>query len=129
MMRPMEPRALYHALLAWLVPGLGHLAQRRYAMAAYFGGLVLLVYGLGLWLGEGASVSGVRFPIHLYGQYGAGLPAFLGSILGEMPTGRTIDRLELGLVFTTVAGILNVIVVVDAYEWTRRRSLQRKSAS
>ncbi len=116
----MFARALYQTLLAWLVPGLGHVLQRRYAMAAYFGGLVLGIYVLGVWLGEGASVSAHRYPYHLYGQYGAGLPAYLASLLGERPVGETVDRLELGVVFTTVAGILNVIVMVDAYEWTRR---------
>jgi hypothetical protein len=38
-----------------------------------------------------------------------------------MPQGRTIDRLELGVVFATVAGILNVIALVDAYELARAR--------
>ena len=112
-----------------MLPGLGHLAQRRYAKAAYFGGLVLGTFALGVWLGQGASVSSSRFPWHVYGQYGAALPAFLASLLGDLPTGRTIDRLELGLVFTTVAGIMNMIVVVDAYESTRRAGLARgKSA-
>lgn len=115
----MTARALYQTLLAWLLPGLGHLVQGRYAKAAYFGALVLGMYGLGVWLGEGASVSAARFPYHVYGQYGAGLPAFVASLLGAEPTGRTIDRLELGLVFTTVAGIMNVIVMIDVYEWRR----------
>ena len=120
----MIARALYQTLLAWLVPGLGHVAQRRYAHAAYFGGLVLGAFALGVWLSEGSAVSTVRYPYHVYGQYGAGLPAYLASLLGETPTGRTIDRAELGLVFTTVAGILNVVVMVDAYEHTRRKSLE-----
>ena len=42
------------------------------------------------------------------------------TVWGVVPTGRTIDTLELGVVFTTVAGIMNVIVVVDAYETARR---------
>ncbi|RKY21151.1 MAG: hypothetical protein DRQ55_05405 [Planctomycetota bacterium] len=116
----MDVRALYQTLLAWLLPGLGHLAQKRYAKACYFGGLVLGCYALGVWLGEGASVSAARYPYHVYGQYGAGLPAFLASLLGAEPTGRSIDRLELGVVFTTVAGILNLVVMIDAYEWRRR---------
>ncbi len=120
----MIARALYQTLLAWLVPGLGHVAQGRYAKAAYMGGLVLLTFGLGVWLGEGASVSSSRFPFHVYGQYWAGLPAYLASLLGAEPVGHTVDRLELGLVFTTVAGILNLVVMVDVYEYTRRRGLE-----
>jgi len=122
MMVAMLAHALYQTLLAWLLPGLGHVAQGRYNKALYFALLVLGAYGTGVWLSEGAAVSAVRFPFHAYGQYLAGLPAFLASWLGNEPTGHTIDRLELGLVFTTVAGILNLIVMVDVYEYTRRRS-------
>lgn len=111
--------ALLHAALAWLVPGLGHVVQKRYAKAAYFGGIVLLIYVLGVWLGEGASVSSVRSPYHLLGQYWALLPAWIAARLGESPVSGTIDRLELGVVYTTVAGIMNIVVIVDAYEWTR----------
>jgi hypothetical protein len=110
-------------LAAWAVPGLGHVALGRPAKAAWFAVLILGTLGLGLWLGEGASVSSARFPWHYYGQIGAGLPTILADrILGVMPQGRTIDRLELGVVFATVAGILNVIALVDAYELARARA-------
>ncbi len=110
------------AIAAWAVPGLGHLLLGRPAKAAYFGLLILGVFGLGLLLGQGASVSAARFPWHIYGQMGAALPALLADrLLGALPQGRTIDRLELGLVFTTVAGIMNVVATVDAYEIARRR--------
>lgn len=117
----MDGRALYHALLAWVMPGLGHVVQGRWAKAAYLGGIVLTLFVLGVWLGDGGSVSAARYPYHVYGQYGAALPAFLASLLGEQPLGHVVDRLELGVVFTTVAGIMNIVVVIDAYEWTRRR--------
>jgi hypothetical protein len=57
------------------------------------------------------------------GQIGAGLAALLADgLLGSVPQPRTIDRLELGLVFTTVAGILNLVAMVDAYELARGRA-------
>ncbi len=117
----MIARALVAAVCAWLVPGLGHVILGRGAKALYLGGLVLVVFGLGVLLGEGASVSQERFPLHWYGQIGAGLPAILAdALLGNRPTGHTIDRLELGVVFSTVAGIMNLVVMVDAYETVRR---------
>jgi hypothetical protein len=114
--------SLLVALAAWAMPGLGHVLLRRPAKAAYFASLILGVFALGLWLGEGASVSLARFPWHIYGQAGAGLPAYLADrFLGAQPQGHTIDRLELGVVFTTVAGIMNLIAMVDAYELARAR--------
>jgi len=124
----MDARALLAAVCAWAVPGLGHVVLGRYAKALYFGLLVTGTFGLGVWLGEGGSVSAARFPFHVYGQYGAGLPALVASWIGEAPLGHTVDRLELGLVMTTVAGILNIIVVVDAYESARRDALEGKVA-
>lgn len=116
----MDSRALLAALCAWAVPGLGHVVLGRRAKAIYFGVLVMGLFALGVWVGGGGSVSAARFPYHIYGQYGAGLPALLASWIGAAPLGETVDRLELGLLMTTVAGILNVIVVVDAYETARR---------
>ena len=119
----MDLRAFLFAALGWLVPGLGHAAQKCWPKAAYFAVLVVGTFALGVWLGEGASVSTDRFPWHLYGQYGAAIPAWIAEQIGKAPVGHTVDRLELGLLFTTVAGILNVVVMVDAYETARRRTL------
>jgi hypothetical protein len=120
----MTPPSAIVALAAWAVPGLGHLLLGRAAKAAYFGLLILGMFALGVWLGQGASVSSARFPWHIYGQRGAGLVAFLvDRFLGSVPQGRTIDRLELGVVITTVAGIMNVVAIVDAYEIARRRKV------
>ena len=109
------------AIAAWAVPGLGHILLGKMSKAAWFGLLILGFFALGVWLGEGASVSSARFPWHVYGQFCAGLPAILADkLLGVVPTDRTIDRLELGVVMTTVAGIMNVVAIVDAYEIARR---------
>ena len=116
----MDARALLAALCAWAVPGLGHVLLGRWSKAFYFFFLVSGLFALGVWLGDGGSVSAARFPYHIYGQYGAGLPALVASWIGMAPLHATIDRLELGVLMTTVAGILNVIVVVDAYEIARR---------
>jgi hypothetical protein len=118
----MRPPSVIVALAAWAVPGLGHLLLGRVAKGLYFGLMILGIFVLGVCLGEGASVSAARFPIHIYGQGCAGIVAWIADrFFGSVPQGHTIDRLELGVVFTTVAGIMNVIAIVDAYEIARRR--------
>ena len=118
----MERMPFVVLLTAWLCPGLGHLILRRPAKAAWFGGLILGTFALGLWLGDGHSVSTARFPYHAWGQHAALLPAWLADTwLGSRAQGATQDRLELGVVFTTVAGIMNIVAIVDAYEIARTR--------
>ncbi len=116
---PLKPAIA--AVLALLMPGAGHLYLKRGAKAGYFAVLILTLFAVGLVVSEGAAVSRVRAPIHLYGQYLAAIPAYLAeTLLGVDPLGRTVDRLELGLVMTTIAGIMNLVVAVDAYETARK---------
>ncbi|HEX5012452.1 MAG TPA: DUF6677 family protein [Planctomycetota bacterium] len=110
------------ALAAWFVPGLGHILLGRTAKGLYMGGLILAAFGIGLLLGQGYSVASVKFPYHWWGQVCAGAPALLANrFLGLRAQDHTIDRLELGVVFTTVAGIMNVVAIVDAYTIARTR--------
>jgi hypothetical protein len=110
------------ALAAWFVPGLGHILLGRTAKGLYMGGLILAAFGIGLVLGQGYSVASVKFPYHWWGQVCAGAPALLANrFLGLRAQDHTIDRLELGVVFTTVAGIMNVVAIVDAYTIARTR--------
>ena len=110
------------ALAAWAMPGLGHVLLGRTAKGLYLGGLILGAFGIGLLLGQGYSVASVKFPYHWLGQVCAGVPALLANrFLGLRAQTQTIDRLELGVVFTTVAGIMNVVAIVDAYTIARTR--------
>ena len=125
----MHRSRLLIVVAAWAVPGLGHLLLGRRAKAAWFGLLILGTFGLGLVLGEGASVSSARYPWHMCGQIGVGLAALLADgLLGRAPQTHTIDRLELGLVYTAVAGILNLVAIVDAYELARGTSAGERAA-
>ena len=110
------------ALAGWVLPGLGHWLVGQRAKALYLGGLILGAFGIGLLLGQGFSVASVKFSYHWWGQLGAAGPALLADrLLGLRAQTETIDRLELGVVFTTVAGIMNVVAIVDAYSSARLR--------
>lgn len=70
---------LLAALWAWLIPGAGHLYQRRYAKGVLFMVCILTTYFFGLALGDGKVVyasfrrSDMRYPYLC--QIGVGLPA------------------------------------------------------
>ena len=157
------------AFLAWMLPGLGHLYQRRMAKAALFFVCIMGTFLFGLYLGssnEPAVVSGQKIGWgrvvywswrntdkrwHYFCQVGVGLPAMPALIQSmrmrdgnevhwggfmappwikgpdplsdenkDQPTISDLNNslhryFELGTVFTMIAGLLNVLVIYDAW--------------
>ncbi len=131
------------AFLAWLWPGAGHIYQRRYAKGAMFMSCILITFFYGLVIADGRSVYAAwrndhkRYPYLC--QVATGLPALpaliearrksagnaplLGgwySPPGDQNELDAIHRkyhrfLELGTVYTMIAGLLNVLVIWDAW--------------
>ena len=106
-------------LAAWAVPGAGHLWLRRRQK-----GLVFLV-GLPLMFAVGLLLQGRLFPFVLsqplvalaaVADIGIGVTYFLAKLLGY--GGGTVTALtyEHGNTFLIVAGLLNLLVVLDAYD-------------
>ncbi len=106
-------------LASWAIPGAGHLWQGRRAK-----GLIFLV-ALPLMFAIGLGVSGRLFPFDwsepLVGMaaiadLGIGLPYFIASSL-RLGNGQvTAVTYEYGNAFVIVAGLLNVLTVIDAYD-------------
>lgn len=85
---------LYAALLAWLLPGLGHLYQRRWAKGVLFMVCTLTIYFSGLLLGQGRvvyasfrNVDGARdLRLAFFCQMWVGAPA-LPAVIQAVRTG------------------------------------------
>lgn len=147
------------ALLAWLVPGMGHLYQGRTGKGLLFLVCILGTFVFGLWIGGGrvvyASSPGEEpWRWQYYCQLGVGLAALpalverdrkqegksplFGGVMrppDAAPQPWTDDskhmttqpnelaewtvemhpRYELGTVYTVIAGLLNLLVICDAY--------------
>jgi hypothetical protein len=103
--------------LAWLVPGLGHAFQgRRLRGACVFATLVGL-FVLGTWLAEGSNLSRERHFYYWAGQFFLGLPALAAQALGGgMRIRHEIALVDAGLVFACVAGLLNVLAMIDVFD-------------
>jgi len=132
------------ALLAWLWPGGGHIYQGRYGKGLLFMVCILSTWFFGLALGEGHSVYASNRTIArqlVFGcQLGVGLPA-APALLQAMrvsrhqeplwdgvmaPPNENPDELsewnmkmglayDMGVLYTMVAGLLNVLAIFDAY--------------
>ena len=104
-------------LLGWLVPGLGHAGYGRRDKALVYFVLLTLAFVVGLWLGEWRDVNSQKFPLYLIAQIWIGGPTLLALLLtGDLRITSDIAGLDPGLLFTAVAGLLNIVVMVDLYE-------------
>jgi TM2 domain-containing membrane protein YozV len=135
------------AVLAWLIPGLGHFYQGRRGKGILYAVCLLSLYFVGFALGEGKIVywrwvsplqNPDKFCLHYIGQFFIGLAALPGLIQGTLhyygfapilggfmaePSQNVINGLQLhgklievGTIYTTVAGLLNVLAIYDALE-------------
>jgi hypothetical protein len=106
-------------LVSWLVPGAGHFWLGRTQKGAVFVILLPLMFVLGL------TLSGRIFPFEFsqplvalaaFADLGIGLPYFLAWALGY-GAGTVVDATyEYGNTYLIVAGLLNMLVMIDAYD-------------
>lgn len=107
------------SISAWLVPGLGHLMLRRKGRAAAFFAIVTGMFTLGLYL------KGELFPLETsepltflagLAEIGVGLPFFVARLLGLGAGEVTALTYEYGYTFCIVAGLLNMLIMLDAHD-------------
>ena len=117
--RPASSAAIPISISAWLVPGLGHLmlGKKRRALAFFVIATGMFACGLAL-RGELFHLEGAEPLTLLAGlaELGVGLPFFVAKLLG-LGTGQ-VQALtyEYGYTFCIVAGLLNMLMVLDAYD-------------
>lgn len=121
---PIGPAAA--ATASFLIPGLGQVLQGRRMR-----GLLLFVCLVGLFfvgstLGEGANLDRERHFYYWAGQFLLGLPAVaLEFWYGHPRVTTDIAYADAGVVLGCVAGMLNVLGMLDAYGWSEAKILER----
>lgn len=105
--------------LAWALPGLGHVWLGRRRVGVTFLVALPLMFVIGLWL------DGQLYPFDLaqplvalaaVADLGIGAPYLVARTLG-FGDGRVVAATyEYGNSFLVVAGLLNALVVLDAYD-------------
>lgn len=112
--------ALPACILAWLVPGLGHLYLRRTGKGLAFLAAILTLFAVGVaWQARLAPYMGLDDPLSFarsLAQMAMGLPYFIARSLGYEAGLVTASTHEYGNTFTEVGGLLNILVILDAYD-------------
>jgi len=106
-------------LASWAIPGAGHLWLGRRAK-----GLIFLV-ALPVMFAIGLAIRGRLFPfdfsdplvgLEAVADLGIGVPYFIASALGYGVGDVRAVTYEYGNAFLIVAGLLNLLVIIDAYD-------------
>ena len=105
--------------LAWLIPGAGHLLLRRRQKGIVFLLALPLMFLTGLWL------EGRLFPLELsdplvflgaIANRGIGLPYFVARVMDAGAGTVTAVSYEYGNTFLMTEGLLNFLVILDAFD-------------
>jgi TM2 domain-containing membrane protein YozV len=116
-------RSFAAALLAWVFPGLGHLFLGRRGKGLILMGCILALFGLGVAMDSRLQMHlGLEDPLAVLfslAQMGVGAPYVLARLMGYEAGLVTSPNYEYGNTFTAVAGLLNVLVILDALDTAR----------
>lgn len=124
---PTPGSAWLMGLAAWFVPGLGHALLGRWQRALLMGGAVWLCLIIGLAMGghmfdlnvpEGSSLPLQALP--MVGDIGFGAPYIMCWLLGfgfaDDPHKAALPTYEYGTTFLLIAGLLNYLTTLDAFD-------------
>jgi hypothetical protein len=109
---------------AWLIPGAGHLWLGRRQKGLTFLITLTAMFVFGLWIEGRLFPFDFRQPLvalSALGDLGIGLPYFIAKALNA-GDGRVVAiTYEYGNAFIIVAGLLNMLVVLDVFDIAQGR--------
>lgn len=115
--------------LTWVLPGLGHIMQGRKARGIV--ALVLLVglFGLATMLAQGSNLDRERHFYYWAGQVLLGPVALVAEFAHGHPRLESLPPYkDAGIVIGSIAGMLNVLLMLDVYGYGEARVLGRDAA-
>jgi hypothetical protein len=116
----MTKRSAVAMILAYLIPGAGHvfLGHRRRGLAFFF--IVAALFVMGLWL-DGVLYTIANAQRQLLGllaaigSMGSGLIYVFGRMFGPIGDFKSAT-FEYGRMFTLTAGLMNLLLVLDCFD-------------
>jgi hypothetical protein len=111
-------------LLSWFIPGLGHLAQKRFKRGIIIAGVVWTMFVISLVSG-GQYYPGFDFKdgallylLNVFARFGNGLGAIISYIAASSPNPLAAARatFEYGGRMLEIAGLLNYLAAMDAVD-------------
>jgi hypothetical protein len=122
------PRAWFIGIAAWFIPGLGHLLEGRWVRGLLLGGTVWITFLGGLWMGGhlfsvGGNEQGLSALLQLppmIANLGSGILYVVSWIFGvgfaDDSAHAARATYEYGNTFLLIAGLLNYLAMLDAFD-------------
>jgi TM2 domain-containing membrane protein YozV len=115
---------------AWLVPGLAHVLQGRKVRGVIVFVLLCGLLVLGTALSDASNLDRERHFYYWAGQFLAGAPVMLlEALFGRRPVTGDIAYVDAGLGFVCLAGLLNVLAMMDVFVHAESRYLELAPSS
>lgn len=124
----MTTRAVVSMVLAWLVPGAGHLYLGKRGRAAVFFVIVVCMFVIGLSVDGGlytiaSSRGSLLRVLASFASMGSGLLYFIARRMGA-PGDIVSATFEYGSAFALTAGLMNLLLVLDCYDIANGRKVK-----
>ena len=112
------------SLLSWLIPGAGHIVQKRFKRGIIIAGLIWTMFAIAL-ISGGQYYPGFElkdgmllYLLNVFARFGNGLGAIVSYAAAASPDPLAAARatFEYGGRLLEVAGLLNYLAALDAYD-------------
>lgn len=112
------------AAASWMVPGWGHVLAGQKSKGLLVGAAVVTVFAMGMVASQGHAVDRSIAPIWWIGQnlFGGG-SLFAALVTAPAQFGAYPSGYDMGVIFCTVAALMNLVVMVDAFTVVERKRL------
>lgn len=104
-------------LTGWIIPGFAHWFYGQRYKALIFFAIALVCTLLGVLVADFRFIRFSDNPFYYFGQFGSGLTWLLVTLLtSEAPRGLiSMSYFEVGMLYVCVAGILNLVILLNLY--------------
>ena len=121
------PKAWFAGVVGWIIPGAGHLLIGRIGRGLLLGAIIWTLFFLGVTqggrlFGIGDTDTGLLSYVFGFFDLGMGALYFAANFLGLAVREQSADPAsEYGNVFFMIAGLLNYLISLDAFDIEARR--------
>jgi hypothetical protein len=115
----MNVKAVPYLILGWFIPGLGHVALKKFGRALFFFTAISGMAALGLFMGGKIYSFQTENPLTIlafFSDIGAGLLYLLAKLFSFGMGNLKNVTFEFGTAYIAGAGLLNYLVALDAYD-------------